>query len=96
MIMIMISLGIFNIFHFSIVIKNYTTFEFVTNIVRPGLDPNTKSMYDISFWCNIIEVYGNNPLFWLLPIDVHDANMYNNGINFKLNTKYEYEIIKSV
>ena len=96
MIMIMISLGIFNIFHLSIVMKNFTTFEFVTNIVKPGLDPNTKSMYDISLWSNITQIYGKNPFFWFLPIDVLNSNINTDGFNFKLNSKFEYEIIKSV
>jgi palmitoyltransferase len=96
MIMIMLSLSIFNIFHFSIVIKNYTTFEFVTNVVRPGENPSKKSTYDISLWENFTQVYGKNILLWLIPVSNTITSKITNGINFKQNAKFEYEIIKSV
>jgi hypothetical protein len=96
MIMIMLSLGLFNIFHFSIVIKNYSTFEFVTNIVRPGENPNKKSRYDISLWENFTQVYGTNILLWLIPVNNKSISKHTNGINFKQDAKFEYEVIKSV
>jgi hypothetical protein len=96
MIMIMLSLGLFNIFHLSIVVKNYTTFEFVTNIVRVGENPSKKSRYDISLWDNLTQVYGTNVLLWLIPVNNISNSKLSNGINFKQDLKYEYEIVRSI
>jgi hypothetical protein len=96
MIMVMLSLAVFNLFHFWITLKNYTTFEFVTTFVRGKENPNSKrSKYDISIWENFKQVYGWNPIFWLLPIDAQTYSNTYNGMNFKVNSKFEYEIIKS-
>jgi hypothetical protein len=96
MILIMISLIFFNAFHFWITLKNYTTFELVTRILRPGEKICKMSIYNISYWENFKQVYGWNCLVWLLPINNSPIDDWNNGINFKLNRKYEYEVVKSV
>jgi hypothetical protein len=96
MIMVMLSLAIFNIFHLWITVKNFTTFEFVTHFVRAKQNPNTRSQYDITYWENFKQVYGWNPLLWLLPVDPISSSKWHNGFNFKLNTKFEYEVVKSV
>jgi len=125
MIMVMIALFIFNIFHFWITVKNFTTHEFVTQVVRKkgknffgGGTPYTPlpasenlyhlpsvsmdrmnqiSQFDISPWENWKQVYGSNPLLWFLPINCHiDNSQWNNGINFKQNSLYEFEVVKSV
>ncbi len=109
--MVMIGLFIFNIFHFWITIKNFTSHEFINKVVKnkggknPDCDLENQthdnlqetSMYDLSPWQNFKQVHGGNPLCWLLPIRcTKDNTLWNNGINFKINRKYEYEIVKSV
>jgi hypothetical protein len=102
-IMIMITMIIFNIFHFWITISNYTTHEFVTDVVRKKEDGlsgvnkvSKQSIYDISSFENWKQVHGWNPFLWVLPVNFTYNSMWNNGLNFKLNRKYEYEVIKSV
>jgi hypothetical protein len=94
-IILTLSLAVFNIFHLWITLKNFTTFEFITNFVRAKSCNNTKSRYDISYWENFKQVYGSNPLTWLLPINSQSVTSWNNGINFKINTRFEYEVVKS-
>jgi hypothetical protein len=95
MIMVMLSLGLFYLFHLWITLKNYTTFEFATYIVKGKANPNTISRYDLGYWENFKQVYGWNPLFWFIPIDGQAITNWYNGINFKVNMKYEYEVVKS-
>lgn len=102
-ILIMMGLFIFNIFHFWITIKNFTTYEFVTQIVRGKNDGRInrieqQSRFDISPYENWKQVYGSvcYLILWFLPIKTQKENIWNNGINFKVNMKFEYEIIKSV
>lgn len=130
MTMVMIALIIFNIFHFWIIIKNFTSHEFITKVVKkkhvrrdgyldgdgdiesrenlkfphtPIEQSNQISKYDISLWYNFKQVYGWNPIFWLLPVSSaspilcrNEKTLWDNGINFKINKKYECEIVKSV
>jgi hypothetical protein len=95
MVVLMLSLGVFNLFHLWITLKNYTTFEFVTHFVRGKSKHNETSKYGISLWENFRQVYGCNPLLWGLPINPQSHSYWNNGINFKVNTKFEYEVVKS-
>jgi uncharacterized membrane protein len=95
MIMVMISLAIFNLFHFWITLKNFSTYEFVTYVVKGRGDPNSQSRYDLGYWQNFKQVYGWNPIFWVFPIDAQRFGNWYNGVNFKVNTKFEYEIVKS-
>lgn len=46
------------------------------------------SMYDIGKWNNFTQVFGSNPLFWLLPIrcDAYSKG-YGNGLKFETNNK---------
>jgi hypothetical protein len=116
MILVMIAFFIFNIFHFWITINNFTTYEFVTQVVRKKekkdrymnadsgyyhvdrIDRmNKKSLFDVSPWDNWKQVYGTNPLLWLIPFKCRNENsLWYNGINFKVNRKYEFEVVKSV
>jgi predicted PurR-regulated permease PerM len=103
MIMLMLSLLIFNIFHVMAVYNNITTNEFL-NINRKkergeGYDRDGRQLnkYDLGVLENIKENLGRNPLLWLIPISAIDgSNQWNNGYNFRLNIKNEYEIIKSI
>jgi hypothetical protein len=106
MIMVMITLFIFNSFHFFITARNFTTYEFWSLTKKkkgsttpsPSIDKLSElSQYDISTWENWIQVQSANPLIWLFPIRFINENLkWNNGINFKLNKKFEFEVIKSV
>jgi hypothetical protein len=111
MIMVMIALFIFNIFHLWITLKNFTSHEFINKVVKKKTGKNGEcdienhtpnqmqetSMYDIGLWQNFKQVHGANPLCWLSPIRCNQDNtLWNNGINFKVNRKYEYEIVNSV
>lgn len=102
MIMIMIALFPFNIFHLWITLRNFTTHEFVIQMRKKkkgenGIDRmNQLSKYDISSWYNWKQVYGSNPITWFLPINCKSEHQWNNGFNFKLNNKFEYEVVKSV
>ena len=58
---------------------------------------NQISQFSISSWENWKQVYGANPLLWFLPVNCHiDNSQWNNGINFKQNNLYEFEVVKSV
>jgi hypothetical protein len=112
MIMLMMALCIFNIFHFWVTVRNFTTNEFINQIVRGKCrntllslenngDPEFNrieklSRYDRGAYENWKQVYGSNPFTWLLPINTMQNSTWNNGMNFKLNYKYQYEVIKSV
>jgi palmitoyltransferase len=105
MIMLMIAMFIFNCFHFFITCRNFTTYEFwsltkkkkTNNYVAPSIDRIAElSQYDLSSWDNWRQVHTWNPLGWLLPINCVKDDLWNNGINFKLNKKFEYEVVKSV
>lgn len=46
------------------------------------------SMYDFGKWNNFIQVFGVNPLLWLLPIRSDSYSKgYGNGFNFETNNK---------
>jgi hypothetical protein len=102
---LMCALFIFNIFHFWITIKNFTTYE-ISALTKKKSSPieynsaNYKieeiSKYDLSCWDNWKQVHGSNPLLWLFPIIPSSNSLWHNGINFKLNRKFEYEVVKSV
>jgi len=122
MVMIMITLFIFTVFHFYITITNFTTYEFITQVVRKkehgegskGEGQNSKhqhgynldkirgeikrSRYDLSIWENWKSVYGANPLLWFIPFSANRGQntQWNNGINFQVNQKYQFEVVKSV
>jgi len=79
----MLSLGIFCVFHFYIIFKNYTTYEFITKVINKKVDnyPQnigsnnnndepiiSKSIYDIGAMANFQQVFGTNLLCWFLPI----------------------------
>jgi hypothetical protein len=111
MIMVMIFLFIFFIFHLWITLKNFTTYEILTfrknRLKNSSLAAGEKnnfttfgeevSKFDLSPWENWRQVYGCNPLVWFIPINFcRKDSMWDNGINFKLNQKYEYEVVKSV
>jgi hypothetical protein len=96
MIMVMLGLSMFNLFHFWITVKNYTTFEFASVFTKGrNQDPNKMSRYDIGYWENFKQVYGSNPLLWFIPVDGVRESNWHNGINFKVASRYEYEVVKS-
>ena len=107
-ILLMLALFIFNIFHFWITLRNYTTYEisyaskkkkqnFPEYYAYRHKMEEEVSIYDISGWENWKQVHGANPLFWFLPFRLKTSeSLWDNGINFKLNKKFEYEVVKSV
>lgn len=104
-ILLMVMMLIFNIFHFMIIINNLTTNEFLNyhknknqgEIAAYDIDANKLNRYDLGCWQNVKDVLGTNPLLWLIPYNSDKTkNLWNNGFNFKVNIKSEYEIIKSV
>ena len=98
-----VSLTIFFTFHFYLTSANFTTIEFAKQLksqdLTNNIDPETRSSrYSISTYKNLKQVLGISPICWFLPIQCgsgSDSN-WNNGINFSLNSKYEYELIKSI
>lgn len=108
MIMVMIALAIFNLFHFWITIKNFTSHEFISKVVRKkgsnmDIEAQTRykdfniSMYDISLWENFKQINGCNPICWFLPVRCCRENtLWDNGMNFKVNIKHEFEVVKTV
>lgn len=108
MIVLMMSLFIFCTFHLFISLKNYTTYEYITKVIRnesnndslknvDGVDESQVSMFDIGCINNFLQVMGPNPLKWCLPMSPYRPGDYHNmGISFKINKRFEYEIIQSV
>jgi len=104
MILLTAGLLIFNIFHFMVLLNNITTNEFLnvqrkkenSEVIAYDADRNVINKYHIGYYDNIKEVLGSNPFLWLLPYKINLKNNWNNGYNFRLNVKSEYEIIKSV
>ena len=77
---IIIFLILFLCFHVTIISKNYTTYEYITKVVRSHKYPKEKineesleeesvSRYDIGFINNFIQVLGSNLLFWFIPFE---------------------------
>jgi len=71
----MISLGIFFSFHLFITVKNYTTYEYITKVLKKNdnnpvetADESQMSMFNIGMYENFTQVFGSNPLYWFLPI----------------------------
>ena len=74
-----LSLGIFCGFHLYITLRNYTTYEYITKVIRKNnnsnIDPMTKvdetsvSMFDVGAYENFKQVFGSNLLCWFLPIN---------------------------
>lgn len=105
--MIILTAGmlIFNVFHFMIVINNVTTNEFLNlhkrkengEVAAYDGDQRRVNKYHIGYLENIKETLGSNPLLWLIPYNNNNGkNMWNNGYNFRVNIKNEFEIVKSV
>lgn len=58
-------------------------------------DESFISRYDLGVLWNLQQVFGSNLLLWLIPLDFKENSFWDNGINFKLNPKFEYEVIGS-
>jgi hypothetical protein len=98
MIILMIGIFFFNIFHTWITLNNYTTYEFMINNRKSNKANNYDLMfYNISFYENWKQVHSANPLVWFLPIRLnYSSPKWNKGINFKINRKFKFEVVKSV
>jgi len=105
MILLTAAMLIFNIFHLMILLNNLTTNEFLniqknrenTELIGYDYNKNKINKYDIGYYNNLKEILGSNPFMWLIPYNSNTGkNNWDNGYNFKLNPKSEYEIIKSV
>ena len=79
MIIIFFSTFIFLCFHLMIISKNYTTYEYITKVIRRSKEYTDKeinlkerevSRYDNGFIHNFVQIMGDNPLLWLIPINL--------------------------
>lgn len=104
-IVFMVGLLIFNIFHFMLIFNNLTTNEFLNfnrknnqcEVVTCDGENKKINKYDVGKWENIKQALGTNPLLFLIPYFSNKSkNFWNNGLNFQVNNKNEYEIVKSV
>ena len=55
-------------------IQNYTTYEFITKVIRRGKESSDKEIYlkEVSrygFIHNFVQIMGDNPLLGLIPIN---------------------------
>lgn len=91
-----VCLTLFLIFHFWLALRNLTTYEFVTEILRHQKGLNSENMFYLSKYENFKQVFGNNILTWFLPFNTICYSNFNNGLNFQINRKENYEVIKSV
>jgi hypothetical protein len=68
-------------FHLLIIASNYTTYEYITKVVRAkkqnkhsefdeSLSEQCGSRYDQGMVRNFLQVFGSNCLFWFLPIKI--------------------------
>lgn len=99
MILLTFSLIIFNFFHFMLILNNYSTAEYIKQVINDEnrvFSQQQISKYDIGFVDNFKQVFGSSFLIWLLPVNPYKETFYNNGLNFKLNKKFEFEVIASV
>eukprot|EP00743_Colponemidia_sp_Colp-15_P007577 GILK01008192.1.p1 GENE.GILK01008192.1~~GILK01008192.1.p1 ORF type:complete len:286 (-),score=28.00 GILK01008192.1:321-1145(-) len=72
----------FTLFHFGMVVSNYTTIEFCEKrgTIRKG--KRYQHLYNVSMAYNWTQTFGRNPLLWLLPISArshvsrHEAVYY--------------------
>jgi hypothetical protein len=80
LLIIIMFLVLFLGFHVLIISKNYTTYEYITKVVRNNKygkekrngengEEETVSRYDIGFIHNFLQVLGSNLLFWFIPFD---------------------------
>ena len=79
----MVSLFIFCSFHLFITLKNYTTYEYITKVIRKNknnenndstfdirniVDESQVSMFDIGLFLNFKQVFGKNFYLWCISI----------------------------
>lgn len=98
MIILMVGVFFFNIFHTWITLNNNTTYELmINNRNKKNGKKNDLMHYNISYYENWKQVHSANPLVWFLPIRLdYSSAKWNNGINFKINRKFKFEVVKSV
>jgi len=104
MIIIMLSLFIFLVFHLWITMKNYSTYEYITKVIRTYNNSDDtvneeklNSRYNIDTWANFTQVFGTNIFLWFIPISSHsNKNFWENGLNYKVNNNFALEVIESV
>ena len=110
MIMLMLGLVLFFFFHCVIISNNFTTYEFINwhkkNKTQKNINFETNSsfnngeevnQYNLGMLENIKEILGDNPIIWFLPYEGKKLNeFWNNGFNFRINLKNEYENVKIV
>lgn len=74
LLVILAFLTYFFVFHFSCLLEGHSYFESVKRVkkIRPYL------WGDDSCWTNFKAIFGNNPLFWLIPFGVreHEIEIY--------------------
>ncbi len=92
MIILMLSLVIFCSFHLFITLKNYTTYEYITKVIRQKksdsnslkelseiVDESEVSMFDVGVYENFKQVYGGNLFYWFLPLTI--SNLFLKYLN---------------
>ncbi len=62
-------------------------------------DESKFSLFDIGAKINFVQVFGSNPILWLLPICSNNVNHYensifNSGLSFEISSNVENEILK--
>ena len=114
MIVIILSSFMFLCFNLMIIAKNYTTYEYITKVVRTRNSKQSSdleidqsevqiSRYDTGVIYNFSQVFGDNLFLWFIPLNfsskfhiILGKSVWNNGLNFKVNSKFAFEIIRSV
>jgi hypothetical protein len=75
--------------------ENFVVYSSFDRFVNVNKYRKIVSKYDVGKWNNWVQVYGNNPFLWFIPVNNID-NKYHNGMNFVLNEDEQLEIIKSI
>lgn len=90
----------FFLFHLWLITKQYTTIEYCEKRVEPNSNFAT-SPYNRGILKNFRSVFGNNVLFWFLPICKHHrqyheyivANTHGEGLMFEVRDELKSQVI---
>jgi len=91
------TLGIFFRFHVKLVFQNMTTLEHMDR-KRDSLIKNDMPNYDMGPYYNFIQVFGRNPLYWLLPFNLRGGKPVGDGVVWphKPSSTQTYEVDVSI
>ena len=65
-----ITLTVFTGLHFYMIFRGLSTIELREKQQDNLKKYNKASPYSLSLWSNFTVIFGNNPLFWFLPISI--------------------------